>query len=124
VGRIVGTTRIGETGNVGIAGHRDGFFRGLKDVLIGDTMELETGTGRQTYVVDSIKVVNPDDVSVLKNEPAPALTLVTCYPFYFIGSAPQRYIVHASLKGETKSINEPPKASLQATASRSKENTP
>jgi sortase A len=124
VGRIVGTTRIGETGNVGIAGHRDGFFRGLKDVVIGDTMELETGTGKQTYVVDSIKVVTPDDVSVLKSESVPALTLVTCYPFYFIGSAPQRYIVHASLKGETKSINEPPKASLQATASRSKENTP
>jgi sortase A len=101
VGRIQGTAHVGEPGNVGIAGHRDGFFRGLKDISEGDTMVLETGTGTQTYVIDSIKLVTPDDVSVLKSEPTPALTLVTCYPFYFIGSAPQRYIVHASLKGET-----------------------
>jgi sortase A len=122
VGRIVGTARIGATGNVGIAGHRDGYFRGLKDIVVGDTMELQTGTGIQTYVIDWIKTVNPDDVSVLKNESHPALTLVTCYPFYFIGSAPQRYIVHASFKGETSLKNEPTKASLQATASTSKEN--
>jgi sortase A len=101
-GRITGTARIGESGNVGIAGHRDGFFRGLKDISLGDTMVLETATSTQTYVIDSIKLVTPDDVSVLKSEPTPALTLVTCYPFYFIGSAPQRFIVHASLKGETK----------------------
>jgi sortase A len=101
VGRIEGTAHVGEPGNVGIAGHRDGFFRGLKDISQGDTMVLETGTGTQTYVIDSIKLVTPDDVSVLKSETSPALTLVTCYPFYFIGSAPQRYIVHASLKGET-----------------------
>lgn len=102
VGRIAGTARIGESGNVGIAGHRDGFFRGLKDINMGDTMVLETATGTQTYVIDSIKLVTPDDVSVLKSEPTQALTLVTCYPFYFIGSAPQRFIVHASLKGKTK----------------------
>lgn len=102
VGRIAGTARLGESGNVGIAGHRDGFFRGLKDIALGDTMVLETATGAQTYVIDSIKLVTPDDVSVLKSETTPALTLVTCYPFYFIGSAPQRFIVHASLKGETK----------------------
>ena len=124
VGRIVGTTRIGESGNIGIAGHRDGFFRGLKDVVVGDTMELQTAAARQTYVIDSIKTVTPNDVSVLKNGSAPALTLVTCYPFYFIGSAPQRYIVHASFKGETSLMNEPQKASLQSTASRTKENTP
>ena len=85
-------------------------------------MEMQIGTDRQTYVIDSIKTVNPDDVSVLKNEPGRALTLVTCYPFYFIGSAPQRYIVHASFKGETSPMNEPQKASLQSTASRTKEN--
>ena len=120
-GRIEGTARIGESGNVGIAGHRDGFFRGLKDINMGDTIVLETATGTQTYVIDSIKLVTPDDVSVLKSEPTPALTLVTCYPFYFIGSAPQRFIVHASLKGENQNLNEPAKASLQATASRTKE---
>jgi sortase A len=123
VGRIEGTARIGESGNIGIAGHRDGFFRGLKDVAVGDTMELQTSAGTQTYMIDSITLVDPSDVSVLKNEPAPRLTLVTCFPFYYVGSAPQRYIVHASLKGETKTLNEPAKASLQATASRAKENT-
>jgi sortase A len=123
VGRIVGTARIGQIGNVGIAGHRDGFFRGLKDVQVGDTMQLDTVMGTQTYVIDSIKLATPADVSVLRNEPTPALTLVTCYPFYFVGSAPQRYIVHASLRGEPKTINEPAEASLQATASRTKEKT-
>jgi len=122
VGWIQGTARVGDPGNVGLAGHRDGFFRGLKDVKVGDSMELETTAGTETYVIDWIKLVAKDDVSVLKVESAPALTLVTCYPFYFVGSAPQRYIVHASLKGETKTLNEPEKASLLATASRTKEN--
>jgi sortase A len=123
VGRIIGTAQIGQTGNMGIAGHRDGFFRGLKDVVLGDVLELDTTSGTQTYIIDSIKLVTPDDVSVLRNEPTSALTLVTCYPFYFVGSAPQRYIVHASARGEPKTRNEPPKASLQATASRTKERT-
>jgi sortase A len=123
VGRIIGTAQVGQTGNMGIAGHRDGFFRGLKDVVLGDVLELDTKSGTQTYIIDSIKLVTPDDVSVLRNEPTSALTLVTCYPFYFVGSAPQRYIVHASAKGEQKTRNEPPKASLQATASRTKERT-
>lgn len=122
-GRIDGMAHIGEPGDVGIAGHRDGFFRGLKDVYVGDSVELETTSGTQTYVIDWIKVVSKDDVSVLRQERTPALTLVTCYPFYFVGSAPQRYIVHASLKGEIKTQNEPAKASLQATASRTKEST-
>jgi len=123
VGRIVGTAPVGEAGNIGIAGHRDGFFRGLKDVGVGDSLVLETADGVQTYVVDSIRLVDPSDVSVLASEPTPALTLVTCHPFYFIGSAPQRYIVHASLRGETRTQNEPAKASLQATATRTKENS-
>lgn len=123
VGRIVGTAQVGQTGNMGIAGHRDGFFRGLKDVVLGDALELETTSGTQTYIIDSIKLVTPDDVSVLRNEPNSALTLVTCYPFYFVGSAPQRYIVHASVKSDPKTQNEPQKASLQATDSRTKERT-
>lgn len=123
VGRIIGTAQVGQTGNMGIAGHRDGFFRGLKDVVLGDALELETTAGTQTYIIDSIKLVTPDDVSVLRNEPTSALTLVTCYPFYFIGSAPQRYIVHASLRGQPTTQNEPAKASLQATDSRTKEKT-
>jgi sortase A len=95
VGRIAGTARPGELGNVGIAGHRDGFFRGLKDVRPGDPIELETLTGSQTYVVADIRIVSPDDVSVLEPANGPVLTLVTCYPFYFVGDAPQRYIVRA-----------------------------
>jgi sortase A len=122
-GRIEGTAHIGESGNVGIAAHRDSFFRGLKEVRVGDSIELETTAGTQTYVIDSIKLVDPKDVSVLKNQSIPELTLVTCFPFYFAGSAPQRYIVRAYLRGETKTLNEPVKASLQAAASRTKEST-
>jgi sortase A len=97
VGRITGTAQVGENGNVGIAGHRDGFFRGLKDVHTGDLIEMLTSAGTESYIVDSIEIVKPDDVSVLAPRERPSLTLVTCYPFYFIGSAPKRYIVHASL---------------------------
>jgi len=122
VGRIEGTARIDESGNIGIAGHRDGFFRGLKDIAVGDVIELETAAGTQTYMIDFVRLVEKNDVSVLKSDSVPSLTLVTCFPFYFVGSAPQRYIVHASLKGETRLSNAPGKASLQATASRTKEN--
>ena len=97
VGWIVGTARVGTGDNVGIAGHRDGFFRGLKDLRVGDTMVLKMPSRTETYVVDRIQVVDPKDVSVLQPTKVPSLTLVTCYPFYFIGSAPQRYIVHASI---------------------------
>jgi sortase A len=98
VGRIPGTARPGERGNVGLAGHRDGFFRGLKDVVKGDTIELVTTRKTDVYVVDAVDIVNPRDVNVLRAGATPSITLVTCYPFYFVGSAPQRYIVHASLK--------------------------
>jgi sortase A len=98
VGRIQGTSRPGERGNVGIAGHRDGFFRGLKDITKGDTIELVTKAKTDVYVVDAVNIVNPADVKVLGPSSTPSLTLVTCYPFYFAGSAPKRYIVHASLR--------------------------
>ena len=96
VGRIAGTARLGEPGNIGIAGHRDGFFRGLKDVTVGDTVELKSLTGTVAYKVDQVSIVAPRDVSVLNPKPGPSLTLVTCYPFYFVGNAPRRYIVSAS----------------------------
>jgi sortase A len=98
VGHIEGTPRPGESGNIGIAGHRDGFFRGLKDVVAGDTIEIMTQKETSTYVIDQIVIVNPSDVSVLASRSRSSVTLVTCYPFYFVGSAPQRYIVQASLK--------------------------
>jgi sortase A len=97
VGYIPGTYRPGEAGNIGIAGHRDGFFRVLKNVGPGDMIELETVGQIDIYRVDQIVIVDKNDTSVLKPTPLPSLTLVTCYPFYFIGSAPKRYIVIASL---------------------------
>ncbi len=95
VGHIEDTAKPGSKGNVGIAGHRDGFFRGLKDVAVGDALELEALGGTERYLIERIWIVKPEDVSVLDPTPSPAVTLVTCYPFYFIGSAPERYIVRA-----------------------------
>lgn len=97
VGRIIGTSRPGGPGNIGIAGHRDGFFRGLKDISVGDQVDLMMTTTRAAYVVDEIEIVSPADVRVLQRRSVPSLTLVTCYPFYFVGDAPQRFIVHASI---------------------------
>jgi sortase A len=96
-GRIDGTAQPGEPGNIGIAGHRDGFFRPLKDIAVGDQVILESQSGVADYAVERITIVDPTDVSVLAPTPSPYLTLVTCYPFYFVGDAPQRYIVRCSL---------------------------
>jgi sortase A len=95
VGRILGTAQIGEAGNLGIAGHRDGFFRGLKDMGPGDWVEVIRPGEIDWYVISQLRVVNPNDVSVLATTDAPTLTLVTCFPFYYVGNAPQRYIVTA-----------------------------
>jgi sortase A len=95
VGRIRGTNQIGQVGNVGIAGHRDGFFRGLKDIVPGDTIELDWSGRTEQYVVKQIQIVKPEDTAVLSRTSTPTLTLVTCFPFYYVGSAPQRYIVTA-----------------------------
>jgi sortase A len=99
VGRILGTARVGEAGNLGIAGHRDGFFRGLKELGPGDEIDLLLPEGSAAYVVDKTQIVYPEDVWVLNSTDVPTLTLVTCFPFYYVGSAPQRFVVHASLKG-------------------------
>lgn len=98
VGRIAGTSLPGEGGNIGIAGHRDGFFRRLKDIRTGDAIELVTISGTDVFVVDQIRITSPADVSALRPRAKHSLTLVTCYPFYFVGPAPSRYIVEASLK--------------------------
>jgi sortase A len=94
-GHIEGTPLPGESGNSGIAGHRDTFFRDLKGIHEHDEIQLQTATGIQHYQVDWMKVVQPDDVSVLAPSSDSALTLVTCYPFYFVGPASRRFIVHA-----------------------------
>jgi sortase A len=100
VGWISGTARPGEVGNVniGIAGHRDGFFRGFKDIAVGDAIELSAPGVVSNYQVDGIKIVSPYNVGVLQDRGGPSLTLVTCYPFHFLGDAPQRFIVNATLK--------------------------
>ena len=103
VGRIIGTAKLGQVGNTGIAGHRDGFFRGLKDIVRGDAVELMMPNRADQYVVENVQITSPDDVSVLEPTTKASLTLVTCYPFYFVGNAPQRYIVSASLANSDRS---------------------
>jgi len=97
VGHIEYTSFPGESGNVAIAGHRDSFFRPLRNIQVGDDIMLETPGERVHYRVSSFRVVDPSEVSVVHPTPSPTLTLVTCYPFYFVGSAPNRFIVQASL---------------------------
>jgi sortase A len=95
VGHIPGTALPGEAGNIGIAGHRDTFFRALKDLQPHDKIDFTTHSGRFHFVVESLRVVEPTDVSVLTSDGGQALTIVTCFPFKYIGNAPRRYIVHA-----------------------------
>ena len=96
-GRIEGTARVGEEGNLGIAAHRDGFFRVLKDVRLGDSLAIERHTGTEQYRVVSIDIVDPSEVSVLAATSTRTVTLVTCFPFYHVGPAPKRYIVRAAI---------------------------
>jgi sortase A len=96
-GHVTGTALPGQPGNIAITGHRDGFFRGLKDLAPGDLIQLDRGGSQiDRYLVRSIRIVSPSDVSVLAPTKDDTLTLITCYPFYFVGAAPQRYIVQAT----------------------------
>jgi len=110
-GHIAGTALPGESGNIGIAAHRDSFFRPLRNIRKNDEIRFTTPGGDYRYRVVSTKVVNPDDVSVLSSDGGEVLTLVTCYPFYFIGSAPNRFIVRAARVGEP--MGEPNASALQ-----------
>ena len=94
-GRIESTALPGTAGNVGIAAHRDGFFRVLKDLKEGDALVLDTPAATEQYRVEWIRITTPSDVSVIAPTPGPAVTLVGCYPFYHVGAAPQRFIVRA-----------------------------
>ena len=97
-GHIPGTALPGETGNSGFAAHRDTFFRPLKSVREGDEVVVTTPQGVYRYAVTGISIVEPNDVSVLDPSTDAILTLVTCYPFEYIGNAPQRFIVRAALR--------------------------
>jgi sortase A len=95
VGHVAGTALPGQPGNVALAAHRDTFFRGLRNIQKGDSVTVTTETGARTYQVDSTEVVNPTEIGVLAPTVKPTLTLITCYPFYYVGHAPKRFIVRA-----------------------------
>jgi sortase A len=95
VGHIKGTAFPGEPGNIGIAGHRDTFFRGLRDIRSSDEIQIQTANGLSRYEVDWVRIVAPETIGVLAPSPESAITLVTCYPFHYIGAAPERFVVHA-----------------------------
>jgi sortase A len=95
VGHIRGTPLPGQRGNVALAGHRDTFFRGLRKIRVNDEITLTTLSGSYRYRVDSTKVVKPEETEVLEDYGDDILTLVTCYPFNFVGLAPSRFIVRA-----------------------------
>jgi sortase A len=95
VGHIEGTALPGQPGNIGIAGHRDTYFRDLKDIRRNDEILLQTAIGIDRYEVDWLQITAPSDGAILSSSTGSALTLVTCYPFHYIGSAPERYVVHA-----------------------------
>jgi LPXTG-site transpeptidase (sortase) family protein len=102
-GHIEDTPFPGQAGNVGIAGHRDTVFRPLRNIKVGDALELTTPDRLYRYRISKTLIVDPDDVYVLDATKSPTLTLVTCYPFDYIGNAPRRFIVHADLvKEETR----------------------
>ena len=94
-GLIAGTAAPDSDGNIAIAAHRDGYFRALEHVVVGDVLELESRSRQRRYRVTELSIVEPTDITPLYETHEPAVTLVTCFPFYFVGAAPQRYIVRA-----------------------------
>jgi sortase A len=96
LGAVAGTASPGEVGNIGLSGHRDSYFRPLKDVKLGDSIEMLTPEGIQYFEVSDISIVDALDVSVLDPTDTTVLTLITCHPFYYQGYAPDRYIVRAT----------------------------
>ena len=102
VGHLPDTPLPWEDGNSAVAGHRDGLFRPLKDIQVGDEIRFRTSREEFRYRVTKTTIVDPDDVSVLRPRTRNALTLITCYPFYFVGNAPRRFIVHAETLGEAR----------------------
>jgi len=95
-GHIEETAYPGEAGNVAIAGHRDTHFRPLRNIRVGDVITLQAADSSLQYYVDSTEIIEPTQMNILDPTPGPALTLVTCYPFEFVGHAPMRFIVHAT----------------------------
>jgi sortase A len=94
-GHVPGTPLPGAEGNVAVAAHRDTFFRNLKDIRRGDSIRFSTRRQSYEYIVESMETVDPEDTRVIESRERQELTLITCYPFYYVGSAPKRFIVHA-----------------------------
>jgi len=105
-GHLPDTPMPWQAGNSAIAAHRDTFFRPLKDVRQGDEVRLVSRRGTFIYKVRDARVISPKDVSVLKATSSPTLTLLTCYPFFYVGNAPKRYVVQADLIASTPASNE------------------
>lgn len=101
IGHYAGSTLPGENGNVVTCGHRDTVFRKLKDVKIGDKIVIKTYYGKFNYKVAKIRIVQPDDRTVVVRSDKEMLTIYTCYPFEFIGHAPQRYVIEADYIGSS-----------------------
>jgi sortase A len=99
-GHLIGTAMPGKDGNCVIAGHRDTHFRVLKDIRKGDEILLSRDGETFHYRVDEMSIVAPDNLAPLRTSHTPVLNLITCYPFYYVGSAPRRFIVHARLENE------------------------
>ena len=97
IGHVKGTAMPGGLGNMGLAGHRDTYFRPLRNITAGMEIHVRDASGTYRYIVDRTEVVLPDQVSVLDVGAQPELTLITCYPFSYVGAAPKRFIVHAHL---------------------------
>lgn len=104
VGWIEGTSAPGDSGNLGVAGHRDGFFRRLGDLSVGDSIVVNSTDGSLTYRVTDFHVVSPEAVEFLHATSEDAITLVTCYPFYFVGPAPQRFIVRGMIQRDLSDV--------------------
>jgi sortase A len=120
-GHVDGTALPGGDGNIAIAGHRDGFFRSLKNVKVGTEIEVTTLHGSRTYHVTELRIVDPLDVSVLDSTEETMLTLITCYPFYFVGPAPERFIVRARLQRRSNGLDGQNSSQAQAMKSVTKE---
>lgn len=116
VGHLTGTALPGEPGNVALAAHRDTYFRDLADIQKGDEVYFTTATAIFKYRVNDIRIVDPSDVSVLAPSTDSRLTLITCYPFHYIGPAPKRFVVVASLE-DNSTHSEPNSAAVDLSKS-------
>jgi sortase A len=123
-GHLPDTPRPWEKGNSAIAAHRDRQFRALRNIRIGDELRVETPHGEIVYRVEDTHVVLPTDLSVLEAKSDHMLTLITCYPFYYVGSAPKRFIVHATrVSPQPDSQPEPDRRALQPSKTRAADRT-